>query len=432
MSSNVIYQQISELYLNGSTIDALQRQFHRSFIFVKQALQSTNTPLRTLQGQLNYRVDEIKLLAKTKSKAQIIELLGGSIHSLDQFLKNNNLVWKELIPSISETFTDQIIKCRTELKMSCIEIVEHLQLDCCTSTIGNILRQNNIPPLTNDEELEARYRRNLKRYGTTLPSALPESIEKSNQTRERNRKHKQLQIDLGEWIEPDTQYFVYILKDPKDNTPFYIGKGSGDRPVFHFRAAKNNWKDSNRLKINKIRQIMKLGSLPDVEIIKCDSEQKAFELEVSLIKQLGRRNLDEGGILTNMTLGGEGYTFGHRPVDQYNLFGEYIQTFPSLLEAAQYCGKTNSSSIIASCKRTGTTKAAFGYFWTYHDELLDLDRCWDKKKPIVKKDLQGNIVERFINKAQAGFSVGSTAGGISIAVRTGKLHREFYWDYITK
>lgn len=428
MSSNSIYQEISSLYLAGSTIDQLQKQFHKSFVFIKQALKETNTPLRT-PTNFEYDFDTVKSMAEQNySKKDIVEQLGGSVASLDKFLKSHGTSWKELSPSIFDIYWDQIVECRTVHKMSCIEIVEHLNLPCTTSNIMHKFVSLDIPPLTNDEEIKARHRRNLKRYGTITPSALPEAIEKSKQTKEQNRKHRQLQIELGEWTEPNTLYYVYILKDPIDDKPFYVGKGSNDRPIAHFRAAKNNWKDANQLKINKIRQIMKLGMTPIIETIECKSEQAAFDLEISLIKQWGRRGIDENGILTNMTLGGEGHTFGHRPVDQYNLFGEYIRTFNSCLEAALHHGYKNSSGIVACCKKNSCTKAAHGYFWTYYGEPLDTTWCWNKKHPVVKKDQCGNIVDKFINKSQAGLSVNSTPSAISLAIKTGKLFKGYYWE----
>lgn len=101
-------------------------------------------------------------------------------------------------------------------------------------------------------------------------------------------------------------FYVYMLTDPRKNDqPFYIGKGQGKRAFVH---ATENCK-YNRFKNNIIDAIRKKGLEHGVIILReFTDEQEAFNFEIETIAKYGRRKLDEGGILANRTLGGEGST----------------------------------------------------------------------------------------------------------------------------
>ena len=82
-------------------------------------------------------------------------------------------------------------------------------------------------------------------------------------------------------------YYVYLYLR-EDGTPYYVGKGSGGRVYNTHRYVK----------CPKNKDLVVFAA-QDI------SEEEAFQLEKTLIKQYGRK--DNGtGILRNMTDGGEG------------------------------------------------------------------------------------------------------------------------------
>lgn len=95
-------------------------------------------------------------------------------------------------------------------------------------------------------------------------------------------------------------YYVYELIDPRTDLPFYIGKGKDNRVYFHF-SEKSRAKSENPKKYDKIQKIRKDGYEPRIRIVEYfQNENEAYEYEESLIKKYGRKDIDVGGVLTNI------------------------------------------------------------------------------------------------------------------------------------
>jgi hypothetical protein len=91
------------------------------------------------------------------------------------------------------------------------------------------------------------------------------------------------------------KYYVYQLIDPRSNTVFYVGKGTGNRAYTHneFRDGNNNF-----YKDNIIKKLHQQGLEPTVEIVEhFANEQDAYNYEDKLIETIGIDNL------TNITEG---------------------------------------------------------------------------------------------------------------------------------
>lgn len=102
-------------------------------------------------------------------------------------------------------------------------------------------------------------------------------------------------------------YYVYELIDPRNNEPFYVGKGKNKRMYSHVQMVKRNKKLSNPYLQNKINKI--LNENQDVKykkIFSTNDEEIAYQKEMDRIAELGTDNL------CNLTHGGEGL----RPTDE--------------------------------------------------------------------------------------------------------------------
>ena len=94
-------------------------------------------------------------------------------------------------------------------------------------------------------------------------------------------------------------FYVYQLTDPRNNQPFYIGKGTGNRAKTHLLEIPDT---RNVYKENKIAAIRREGLEPKIEYIaeNISDEKIAYNIEAELIKKYGRKGYDTGGILTNI------------------------------------------------------------------------------------------------------------------------------------
>lgn len=120
--------------------------------------------------------------------------------------------------------------------------------------------------------------------------------------------------------EHNRRFMVYVLVDPSTgefnipsfgvipHTPFYVGKGTSSRKSGHVTESRSN---NNLPKNNKLRLLLQVYTMEEifVPLILHLTNQEAIDFECSLIAELGRRHL--GGLLTNITAGGEGRSQPH-------------------------------------------------------------------------------------------------------------------------
>lgn len=156
---------------------------------------------------------------------------------------------------------------------------------------------------------------------------------------------------------------------------------------------------------NAIRYFNGLNNF-SCEILEEVSDDKIDEREKYWIKK--ENTLVPNGY--NIDLGGQGQ-HNSRPVDQYNLRGEKINTF-STIQAAAEANNCHISAILNVL--SGRCRQAHGYYWTYKDEPLKILKTKNShRKTIYQFDLKGNLIKEFESARNAdrfyGFPMGTCA-----------------------
>lgn len=195
-----------------------------------------------------------------------------------------------------------------------------------------------------------------------------------------------------------SRFYAYILVDPRNGIPFYIGKGTNNRHRQHVVEVAQGLKytANNPRKKAWVRDILDHG-YEDVlyDIHPCDSEQHAFDTEERLILEFGLENL------TNITPGGDQGPYQGKAVDQYNLYGELIRTWNSALEAANFYGHNYSTTISRACLNYKRSKRPFGYIWSYQGIKPDFEHIWKTVKPVYQFSIDGKYINRFPSAIEA-------------------------------
>jgi len=134
----------------------------------------------------------------------------------------------------------------------------------------------------------------------------------------------------------NAEYYVYTYMR-EDGTPYYVGKGKNNRAYAKGKGEVRPPKDKHRIVI--IKQNL--------------SEQEAFDLEITLINEYGRKDLDTG-ILRNKTNGGDGASGIIRTVEQSlaqslrqlnkKISKHSVET--NLAKSKRQLGKTQSATLV--------------------------------------------------------------------------------------
>jgi len=106
-------------------------------------------------------------------------------------------------------------------------------------------------------------------------------------------------------------YYVYLYVDPRDDRPFYVGKGKGERVLAHLDDSR----DSDKTRI--IAELQEAGVTPRLDILAhgLKNEETALRIEAAAIDLLGL------GKLTNEVRGWMSLQMGRMTLDE--LVGYY-------------------------------------------------------------------------------------------------------------
>ena len=177
---------------------------------------------------------------------------------------------------------------------------------------------------------------------------------------------------------------VYLHRRNDNDSIFYVGMGSLIRAKSKLHR-NNYW--------NNV--VKKYGYYTEV-VAKDLSTEDAYELEMFLISELGRKDLNKG-ILVNMTDGGDGCNNWNddrtknmieknrknmKSVCQYNKKGELVATYRSISFAANQTSPSREH--IRDCVN-GRLKTAGGYVWVSSNEEYKHDISkWDNGSNAMK------------------------------------------------
>ncbi len=192
------------------------------------------------------------------------------------------------------------------------------------------------------------------------------------------------------------KYYVYYLIDPRDDQPFYVGKGKRARLYNHVREVLNESYKVNTPKVQRIQEIIKQGRDVTHKIVKYFNTSKmAQRFEIKEIKRIGRADLGTGPLL-NLKSGDEKPIRKERPVCQYNRFLEKIATYPSTNVAAEKLGIKWPSSLANAIR--GRIPSYKGFLWCYENEK---PKQLTKITPVYKWSLGGKLLARYENSFRA-------------------------------
>ena len=203
-------------------------------------------------------------------------------------------------------------------------------------------------------------------------------------------------------------WYVYMHTN-KINNKKYIGITCLDRYWDRWRSDGSGYK-------NQVfgKAIKKYGwdNFNHEILKKVKTEAEAFELEKYYIKKYNSTNKDYG---YNISIGGDSSNSGiynlpsmSVPVYQYDLNGNFLAEYPSMMEAERQTG-INNSAICACCK--GTHNYTKNFIWSYekHEKIDSVDPkqlryeliTKNQEKNVYQYDLNGNFIQSYKSLAEA-------------------------------
>jgi len=238
---------------------------------------------------------------------------------------------------------------------------------------------------------------------------------------------------LNKQVEKVALFNFYVLIDPRDNIPKYIGRtvNMEARMRHHFYESRKN----NRTKKERWLNLLdKLEMKPIVRILHiriCDIE-KAIEIEKRLVlwfsKYIDLKNEPDnylGAVCTG------------KAVHQYSLKGKYIASYVNANQAFRIT-KIKDCNIGRACKTTGkyTCKSAGGYLWSYnlYDKYPNNYNTNIKDfmgKPVLMLTLDGKIIKEFLTARIASKETGISWKYISASCINKRKPRKskFLWRF---
>ena len=223
------------------------------------------------------------------------------------------------------------------------------------------------------------------------------------------------------------QFYLYTHTRPDTNEIFYVGIGS-DFPGRYSRAYESgpNNRNSiwNKIWLKNKKQII-------VDIIKIyDNQDECMQAEIDLIKKYGRI-CHNTGPLANISIGGEYKVGDPKKVIQYDLEGNFISIWNSVLEIANVLN-INDKAVYAVLNNINNTCNNFIWKWYSDDYLkkIKIDFYNKNKKIIYQYDKDCNYINIYDSILEASRITNIDAASINkVAHNQRKTAGGYIWSY---
>jgi hypothetical protein len=186
---------------------------------------------------------------------------------------------------------------------------------------------------------------------------------------------------FDEKTQQELKAYVYMLLDPQDDKPFYVGKGNNNRVFEHMNRAITD-SDISTLNYEKIREIVedKKQTLKHVIVRHGLTDSEAFQIEASLIDTLHYCGL---GLLNQQG--------GHNSIDKGLMTSEEIIRFYN----AQPLDKIGNDCILININKSYKRGNGTNSIYQATKETWFIDKNKVKNLKYVLSEFKGLIVEVF-------------------------------------
>lgn len=216
---------------------------------------------------------------------------------------------------------------------------------------------------------------------------------------------------------------IYLITN-KINNKKYVGQSTDIEYRWHQHCLNVNRSNKKSL----IKSAMKHYGVENFtfEILEICLPEDLDEKEKFYISKYNTYYLAEESNGYNMTFGGEGQNGNGKKVKQYDLNGNFIKEYNSIIEAARQCNVSDTGISNCCAKRR---KQCGGFLWSYEDE--DIIKPYKLKgKKVNQYDLQGNYIQSFDSIKLAALSINCTLQLVSMCCRKEiKSAGKYQWRY---
>lgn len=216
---------------------------------------------------------------------------------------------------------------------------------------------------------------------------------------------------------------IYLITN-KINNKKYVGQSTDIEYRWHQHCLNVNRSNKKSL----IKSAMKHYGVENFtfEILEICLPEDLDEKEKFYISKYNTYYLAEESNGYNMTFGGEGQNGNGKKVKQYDLNGNFIKEYNSIIEAARQCNVSDTGISNCCAKRR---KQCGGFLWCYDNQEI-VTPYKAKGMTVNQYDLKGNYIQSFKSAAEAARFVDRDKTQISQCCRNKKGSvAKYQWRY---